>query len=124
MDPQRLGSIIHVLYHSVMYCLGLLLLFVHTLYPSYWLFVLLYGVTASIWLQHICCVGCVVNRIERTLLNDTRSFVDPFLDMFHMPITDETTRGVTIMGSTLSMILLTLELTSRTILNLQWYLRW
>lgn len=121
-DEKRLGTLIRLLHHGIMYCLGILLFLVHTILPSYWLFVGLYILFGLIWIQHIACGGCVVNRIERTLLGDTKGFVDPFLEAFHMPVTDETTRGVTIMGSTLVMTLLTLELTSRTILNIQHYM--
>jgi hypothetical protein len=121
-DSKRLGTLIRLLHHSVMYCLAISLFLVHTLLPSYWLFVLIYGIIGLIWIQHIICGGCVVNRIEKTLLGDTKGFVDPFLEAFHMPVTDETTRGVTIMGSTLVMVLLTLELTSRTILNINYYM--
>lgn len=121
-NDRRLGTLIRLLHHSIMYSLAICLVLVHTLLPSYWLFVLIYGIVGLIWIQHIVCGGCVVNRIEKTLLGDTKGFVDPFLEAFHMPVTDETTRGVTIMGSTLVMVLLTLELTSRTILNINYYM--
>jgi hypothetical protein len=105
-----------------MYSLVVCLILVHTLLPSYLLFICVYFIIALIWIQHIACGGCVVNRIEKKWIGDTKGFVDPFLEAFHMPVTDETTRGVTIMGSTLVMTLLTLELTSRTILNINHYL--
>lgn len=121
-DDKRLGTLIRLLHHTVMYGLGISLILVHTLLPSYWLFLGLYFVTFLIWLQHILCGGCVVNRIERKFIGDNMGFVDQFLEAFHMPVTDETTRGVTIMGSTLVLFLLTLELTSRSILNMKYYL--
>ena len=121
-DEKKLGTLVRLLHHSFMYCLAIFLVLVHTLLPSYLLFTCVYGIVALIWVQHIVCGGCIINRIEKRWIGDTKGFVDPFLEAFHMPVTDETTRGVTIMGSTLVMILLTLELTSRTILNIQHYL--
>jgi hypothetical protein len=121
-DEKRLGTLVRILHHGLMYSLGICLVLVHTIVPSYWLFLCLYGSIALIWIQHIVCGDCIVNEIEKKWIGDTKCFVEPFLEVFHMPVTDETTRGVTIMGSTLVMILLTLELTSRTILNIQYYM--
>jgi hypothetical protein len=121
-DEKKLGTLLRLFRHSFIYSLGISLVLVHTLVPSYWLFLCIYGILALIWIQHLVYGDSIVNQIEKEWIGDNTCFVEPFLEAFHMPVTDETTRGVTIMTSTLLMIFLTLELTSRTILNINHYL--
>ncbi len=121
-DPKRLGTLIRFAHHSTMYCIGFCFFLVHTFLPSYWLLLGVYICLLLIWFQHVSCGGCVVNRIERKYIGDSKSFVDPILDAFHIPITDETTKGITILGSTAIVGFLSLELTSRTLLNINHYL--
>jgi hypothetical protein len=120
-DDKKLGMMIRFLHHSVVYLSIVTYVIIHTAYPSYILLVLLYGFVLLVWIHHILCSGCLLSKIEQKLIGDTTSFVDPILAMFHMPITPESTVGVTIMGSTLLVTFLTFELISRTILNIkQW----
>jgi len=76
-----------------------------------------------VWIHHILTGGCIVSKLEQRLIGDKTSFVDPILEAFHMPITPETTSGVVIMGSTLVMVMMTLEISARTIMTLRSYLR-
>lgn len=120
-DDKKLGMMIRFLHHSIVYLTLVTYIIIHTIYPSYILLVLLYGFILLVWIHHIICGGCLSSKIEQKLIGDTTSFVDPILAMFHMPITPESTIGVTIMGSTLLVTVLTFELMSRTILNIkQW----
>jgi hypothetical protein len=122
-DSIRIGKIIRFLHHMVMYSLLISLILVHTVLPSYFLLCCFYMCCFSIWLHHIISGGCISSKLEQKLIGDTSSFVDPFLDLFHIPITKESTVGITIMGSTLIMTMLSLELVCRTILHLKSYLR-
>jgi hypothetical protein len=120
-DDKKLGTLIRFLHHSVVYITLITYIIIHTVMPSYILLVLLYGFIVLVWIHHIICGGCLSSKIEQKLIGDSTSFVDPILESFHIPITTESTVGITIMGSTLLVVLLTFELTSRTILNVrQW----
>lgn len=120
-DDKKLGTLLRFLHHSVVYITLLTYIIIHTVMPSYILLVLLYGFILLVWIHHIICGGCLSSKIEQKLIGDSTSFVDPILESFHIPITSESTVGITIMGSTLLVVLLTFELTSRTILNVrQW----
>ena len=120
-DDKKLGTLIRFLHHSIVYITLVTYILIHTVMPSYILLVLLYGFIFLVWIHHIICGGCLSSKIEQKLIGDSSSFVDPILTSFHIPITPESTVGITIMGSTLLVVLLTFELASRTILNLrQW----
>ena len=56
-----------------------------------------------------------MSRIEQRLIGDTKSFVDPILDTFHIPITPESTAGIVVLGSTSIMFMLSCELVIRII---------
>ena len=81
--------------------------------PYYFNLVLLFLIWFAIWLHHIVSGGCVSSKIEQRLIGDSSSFVDPFLEIFHIPVTPETTTGLTIMGSTFLVIFLGFEVLSR-----------
>ena len=121
-DDKKLGSLIRFLHHGVVYVTLIWYIVIHTILPSYFLLILLYGFILLVWIHHILCGGCLSSKIEQKLLGDSSSFVDPILQAFHMPVTPESTVGVTIMGSTLLVTFLTFEILSRTILNLKSWL--
>lgn len=120
-DSKRIGKLIRFFHHACMYALGIGMILVHTFLPSYIFFVIIYSLCFCIWLQHILTGGCIVSKLEQKLIGDSVSFVDPILEAFHIPITPESTVGIVILGSTTVVGILTLELLSRTILNIQSY---
>lgn len=121
-DPKRIGIFIRFVHHSFMYICLIWYILVHTFMNSYLLFILFYLVIGLIWIQHCVVGGCLLNRIECRLIGDTKSFVDPILETFHIPITPESTDGFIILGSTFMMFILTCELVSRTIINISiWF---
>ena len=122
-DPVRIGKIIRFLHHLIIYCTLLLYIAAHTIVPSYFLLFGLYIWIGLLWIYNILSGGCILSKLEQSLIGDTTSFVDPILEAFHMPITPETTSGVVIMGSTLVMVMLSFELSTRTIMGLRSYLR-
>ena len=113
-DDTRIGHLIRWIHHAVMYCILVMIIVTHTLLPeSFVLLLSVYICVVLIWIQHIVTGGCLVSKVEQKLLKDTNSFVDPFLELFHIPITPESTVGVTIMGSTLVVVMLELEVFAR-----------
>jgi hypothetical protein len=120
-DEKRIGICIRFLHHSLIYIVFLWFILIHTIMPSYILFLFFYCFVGIVWIQHWICWGCLFNKVERRLIGDTKSFVDPILETFHIPITSESTDGVVILGSTAVMFMLTFELLARTITSIQ---RW
>ena len=75
-----------------------------------------------IWIQHCVVGGCLFSKVERRLIGDTKSFVDPILETFHIPVTPESTEGFVVLGSTTLMFMLSCELISKTITNIRtWF---
>jgi len=122
-DPVRIGKLIRFLHHSIVYIIGISIILVHTVIPSYFLLCIVYLACLLIWIQHITTGGCLSSKLEQRLIGDKTSFVDPILEVFNIPITPQTTSGIVIMGSTLVIFMLSLELCARTVLTLNSYLR-
>jgi len=122
-EPARIGKLIRFLHHGVLYILGALLVFNHVVYQNYLLFLVLYICCSIIWIQHIVTWDCLVSSIEAKFIGDSVGFLDPILEAMHIPVTKETSTGVMILGSTLVITMLTLELISRTSLAIQGYFR-
>jgi hypothetical protein len=121
-DDKKLGVLLRFLHHSIVYTMGILYVLNHTIIPSYILFCFLYFGFFIVWTHHIITGGCLSSKVEQRLIGDSKSFVDPILEAFHIPITDKSTAGTVILGSTLVMSMLTFELTSRSILNIRhWF---
>ena len=114
-DDKRIGIFIRFLHHSIIYICFIWYIIIHTFMPSYLLFLLFYCIAGLIWLQHIIVGGCIFSKIESRLIGDKKSFVDPILDTFHIPITPESTSGIVRLGSTLGIFMLSCELMARTI---------
>lgn len=108
-DDAKKGRIIRTLHHSCMYALMTMMIVSHTIYPAFWLQTLVLAICCLIWIQHVLTHGCVVSKVEQKLLKDESSFVDPFLDLFHIDMTNESKSGLVIMGSSLVVFLLGLE---------------
>ena len=118
-NPERLGKLIRFFHHITVYLLMISFILLHTITPSfiglclylvYWFF---------LWLHHIITGGCIISKIEQSFLGDSKSFIDYFLDIFHIPITKETTVGATIMGSTFILFFLAMEVSARTSLYIK-----
>lgn len=118
-DPIRLGTLIRFFHHTTAYCLIISFIIIHTIMPSFLLLCLYLAIWFIIWVHHIITGGCVFSKIEQSLLGDSRSFLDPILIIFHIPITKETSIGATMMGSTLILIFLFMEVLARSSLCIQ-----
>ena len=121
-DDKKLGILIRFLHHSLIYGAFITYIVIHTFLPYYILFIGFYIFCLVIWSCQLITWGCFFNRIEQKLTGDTNTFVGPLMEIFHMPVTPETTNGVMIMGGTVVMFFLTFELSLRTILNIKSWL--
>jgi len=120
-DPVRIGKLIRFIHHFIVYVIGILIILSHTLIPSYFLLCLVYIMCILVWIQHITTGGCISSKLEQKLIGDNSSFIDPILEIFNIPITPQTTSGIVVMGSTLLIFMLSLELCARTVLNIKSY---
>jgi hypothetical protein len=73
-----------------------------------------------LWAQHVFLNTCVLTTLERRLSRKkTKTAVDSVIEFFGMPIQRETRIGVTLLTSTLTMGMLTVELIGRLTLAMQ-----
>lgn len=121
-DRARIGKIIRFIHHFTMYSLILLYVCIHTIFPSYILLCLLYFWTTLVWIHQVLTGGCIVSKLEQRFIGDSASYVDPILEVFKIPITPESTAGVVIMISTTVMVMMSFELSARTIMTIRSYL--
>ena len=121
-DSVRIGKMIRFVHHFLFYSLIILYIISHTVIPSYFLLCVLYVWFVLIWIHHIITGGCIISKVEQKLIGDSVSFIDPIMESFHIPITPESSSGIIIMGSTMLVGMLTLELFSRTLLTLKTYI--
>lgn len=121
-DPVRIGKLIRVIHTNSMYMLFFSIIIVHTVVPSYFLLVLIYILCFCVWVHHILTGGCIISKLEQKLIGDSSSFVDPILEVFNIPITPQTTSGAVVIGSTLIIFMMSLELCARTVLNVRQYI--
>jgi hypothetical protein len=114
-NDDLLGTIVYVV-HSLLACTMVVLVVVsHTIYPVVWFQALVFGVIFCVWVQHVVLKTCVLTSLERRLLTSEPT-VDPVLDMFGIPVSQESRTGVTLMISTIATALLGLELVARGVL--------
>ena len=122
-DPVRIGKLIRVIHTISMYLLFFSIIAVHTIFPSYFLLLIIYLLWFCVWAHHILTGGCIISKLEQRLIGDKTSFLDPILEVFNIPITPQTTTGTVVLGSSLILFMMTLELSARTVLTLNSYLR-
>lgn len=118
-NDKRLGILVRFFHHGLVFTMVAWYIMLHTLVPSYFLFLVFYGTVFFIWLHHIIVGDCVLNKIEKKFIGDDTCFVDQLMEAFNIPITPESTSGMVILGSSLIFIMLSFELLARTILNVQ-----
>lgn len=108
-DNKKKGRILRAFHHFLSYSLLTLIVISHTIYPSFWLQTLLLFVCALVWMHHIATRGCVISKVEQKLLEDSQSFLDPFLELCDIEATEYSKQGILMLGSTLGVGILALE---------------
>jgi hypothetical protein len=115
-DDKRLGMIIRLVHHLVIYSGIFGYFIIHTVTSSYFIFLLYYLFWGLIWLQHMILGGCIVSDIETKLIGkEQEGIILPILDIFHINVTPESGDGIVLLSSTFVMCMLSCELVSRTI---------
>lgn len=107
-DNEKKGRIVRALHHAVSYGILTMVIVAHTLYPAFWLQTVLLVICGIIWIHHILTHGCVVSKVEQKLIQDTGSFLDPFLELFDIEATERSKQGILMLGSTCCIFMLTL----------------
>lgn len=112
-DDAKKGRIVRAIHHAAVFALMTMIIVSHTVYPAFWLQTLLLGFCLLVWIQHVLTNGCVISKVEQKLIGDEASFLDPFLELFHIEANEQSKRGILILGSTVVVSLLSLEWVSR-----------
>lgn len=108
-DNKKKGRILREIHHLISYALLTLIVISHTIYPAFWLQTLLLFICTLIWMHHIATHGCIISKVEQKLLEDSQSFLDPFLELCGIDVDEYSKQGILMLGSTLGVSLLTLE---------------
>lgn len=113
-DDKRIGTIIRRFHHFLIYSGIACYFMIHTVTPSYFIFLVLYSFWGIVWLQHLLLGGCVIGNIENTLIGDTSGFITPIFDMLNINVSLKTMDSLILLVSTLIISLLTYEFVIRT----------
>jgi len=122
-DDKKIGLMIRFIHYSFIYFMVFFYILNHTFLPSYFLFMIYYCIFLLMFIHHMICGGCILTVIENRMIGDKQCFIDPLLEIFHIPTTPEVSSGVFILISCLCMGFLTLELILRTTLSIQQWFR-
>jgi hypothetical protein len=113
-DDKRIGIIIRRFHHFIIYCGITCYFMIHTVIPSYFIFLVLYLFWVLVWLQHLILGGCVIGNIENTLIGDTTGFITPIFDMLNIDVSVTFMDNLIILLSTLIISVLSYEFVIRT----------
>lgn len=113
-NTETLGRIVYFWHLFTILTCGTLIVVSHVIYPVVWFQLLVFGIVALIWMQHVLLRTCICTALERRWLGkETPLAVDVFLEFFRIPVTNDTRFGVTILMSTAAVAFLGLELIAR-----------
>ena len=112
-DDKHIGKIIRRLHHFIIYSGITCYFMIHTVMPSYFLFLVLYVFWGLVWLQHLLLGGCVIGNIENNLLGDTTGFITPIFDMLNINVSVKTMDNIILLVSTLIVSILSYEFVIR-----------
>jgi hypothetical protein len=114
---EVLGEIVYTLHIFGFWTVMVLVLISHTIYPVFWFQAFIFSFICLVWLQHVVLNTCVLTSIETRLLGSRgHNMIDSLLNIFGIPVQKETRMGVTLMLSTVGVLFLGLELTSRCVM--------
>jgi hypothetical protein len=114
---EILGEIVYTLHIFGFWTVMVLVVISHTVYPVFWLQFMIFSFICLVWLQHVVLRTCVLTSIERRLLGPQgHNMIDSLLNIFSIPVQNETRMGVTLMLSTVGVLFLGLELIARSVM--------
>jgi len=114
-EDKRLGKLMQFGHNVFVYVMAIIYVILSIWSQSYFGFLLYVTVFGMIWVHHLICGGCVWTEIERRLVGESKCITDPLLELFHIPITPETSSGTFMMLSCIFMAILTMQLSSKTV---------
>ena len=121
-EDRRIGGVLRFFHYCSSYFLILIYIINHTVYPSYWVLLIFYVTYFFIFIHHLICGGCIVTKVEHRLLKDQQCFIDPLLEIFHIPTTPEVSNRIFMMLSCFLMSIFTIEIIGRTIAEcMKWF---
>jgi len=116
-NDESLSKITYMLHVFSILLVFVLIIVSHVIYPVFWFQLLVFIITAIIWLQHIFLHTCICTFLEVKLGGiHTPIAVDPILQIFSIPVSKQTRMGVTLILSTAATLFLGLELVARSVL--------
>jgi hypothetical protein len=113
-DDKRIGIIIRRFHHFIIYSGITCYFMIHTVIPSYFIFLVLYLFWVLVWLQHLLLGGCVIGNIENTLIGDTSGFITPIFNMLNINVSLKLMDNIILLISTLIISVLSYEFVIRT----------
>jgi hypothetical protein len=121
-EDKKIGIIIQMMHHALVYGIVLWYFYVHIFSTSYVQLVLLTLCWFLIWMQHLCCGACLLFNIECKLIGDHTSILDNVFHLFNISKSDDVKNGILFMISSLIMCMLSCEVLSRTIIGVkEWF---
>lgn len=116
-DGEALGYILGHIHFMLFIFLMTGVIISHTVYPSFWLQLILFLIICLIWLQHICLKVCISVVAEKELTKNVSPFHQLFESIFQ--ITTHDFINYFIVAETTALCCLGLELISRCSIYLQ-----
>ena len=87
-DGEALGYILGHIHFMLFVCLLFLVVVSHTLYPSFWLQVIIFVIILIIWMQHIFLKVCISTVAENDLTNNSAPFHQLVETILNIPADD------------------------------------
>lgn len=116
-NDEILGKILYTLHILTLLVLLVMIFISHTIYPVFWLQVLVFIVVFAIWVQHILLRSCVCSSLERKLMGvDAPLAIDVVLSILGIPVSKQSRMGVTLLMSSTGVAFLGLELIARCVM--------
>jgi len=114
-EGEALGYILGFIHFMLFILLLLGVIISHTIYPAFWLQLLIFSVIFIVWLQHIFLKVCVSIVAEKEFTNNISPFHELLETVFNISTNDFT--NYFIVAETVGLGCLGLELVSLTIKN-------
>ena len=118
-EGEALGYILGYIHFMLFIFLMVSILISHTIYPNFWLQLVILIVIVLVWLQHVFLKVCVSIVAEKDLTKNTSPFHDLFENVFHISTNDFT--NYFIVAETIAVMCFSLEIMSRISLHLHGY---
>ena len=114
-DDKNIRIAIQMVRHAFFYGMILWYIYLHTFSDSYLQYVLFCFIFFLVWVHHIFFRVCLFFNMEHQVVENHVSIIDNILHIFHITPSEEVSKGVLLLISSLIMAMLSFELLSRTV---------